>query len=736
MNNKNDVVLDADNLLKLPRRVFMVSDFFAYAVNIPLTVGLIFYFLGISGAKLALFSVIVAAPISIAAIVTFFQIRSHFKPVMIYLRKVLEKREFTDEEYFAAKLRFFSTAKSRAVNAGIQWLLLMPIALVLFIIFFNPPMNVRVVFGSLLVINALSVSVYYYLGIDYQIRKFAQSGIFSIKCTDDNKIPFAKTSTILSVMIICLTSLICAMMVPVIYMIIYSSSFNTIQLSAKSFSENSITKIEKFTDDYFAVNADSNVLPIDALKTVIETVPGFSYIAADSKGLIIAASPGIEGDTLKKLEYHKAITSSFMEMVPFVDGNTHKFSYGLKSNNGNFQFFVIINASIIERTPLYVVLFTVIFLITGLVPVAYLMHRIIGSRLNPLAECGRVLEMVGSGKLTVQLSNHTRDDIGLIVTAVSEFSGKLSQIITRIKEISAELASASGQMSVATTSFSTNAQSQAASVEETTAIVEEVNAGMSNVAGGTDKQFESITVLGEHIATLSAQINNMNKSIQETVVVSNDISEKAAASGDSIMLMERTIKSIASSSSEMTGIVGIINDISEQINLLALNAAIEAARAGETGKGFSVVADEISKLADQTAKSINDIDRLIKQNSGDIKTGLSSIDKTTETIRAIIDGVSLISSRMKVLEEIMRAESVSKDKVEKETGNVKTRSGEIRIATDEQRQAMEEIMQTVTSINELTQANAAGAEQMSANSDIVERMAEELKEKTDFFIVG
>ena len=91
------------------------------------------------------------------------------------------------------------------------------------------------------------------------------------------------------------------------------------------------------------------------------------------------------------------------------------------------------------------------------------------------------------------------------------------------------------------------------------------------------------------------------------------------------------------SSREMMGIVDIINDISEKINLLSLNAAIEAARAGDAGRGFAVVADEISKLADQTAISIKEIDRLIKVNNDEITAGGDNIDSAIDTISACSD---------------------------------------------------------------------------------------------------
>ena len=93
----------------------------------------------------------------------------------------------------------------------------------------------------------------------------------------------------------------------------------------------------------------------------------------------------------------------------------------------------------------------------------------------------------------------------------------------------------------------------------------------------------------------------------------------------------------------MQNIVGIINDISDKINLLSLNAAIEAARAGDAGRGFAVVADEISKLADQTAHSIKEISDLIQENETEISRGTENVRASVEMISQIISGVNVIS---------------------------------------------------------------------------------------------
>jgi methyl-accepting chemotaxis protein len=195
------------------------------------------------------------------------------------------------------------------------------------------------------------------------------------------------------------------------------------------------------------------------------------------------------------------------------------------------------------------------------------------------------------------------------------------------------------------------------------------------------------------------------------------------------------MSTITGSSQDMMNIVKIINDISDQINLLSLNAAIEAARAGEAGRGFAVVADEISKLADQTAQSIKDIDRLIKQNSAEIIKGKGSIDTTTETIHGVTEGISSMAEMIHRISASMSGQMNVYSEIQSQATNVKNRSEEITNAMEEQKIGIKEISQSITSINELTQSNAAGVEEMTGSSENVSLLAENLKKELDYFKV-
>jgi len=306
---------------------------------------------------------------------------------------------------------------------------------------------------------------------------------------------------------------------------------------------------------------------------------------------------------------------------------------------------------------------------------------------------------------------------------------KIGGLLGSVRETSQRLADSVEELSSTSTSFSEYSQNQAASAEEIMATIEEVSAGVDQIAIRAGEQFQSLSALVSKMDELSGTIDSMGTDISEAVTLTGTIAANAREGDRSLGGMSGSMQKIGESSREMTGIVEIINGISDQINLLSLNATIEAARAGEAGRGFAVVADEISKLADRTAESLKEIDRLIKGNNSEIGKGMQSVDQTVDVIRSIIEGVNTISSMMESLTEQMKEQQNINRSVNTEAANVKRRSDEIKNSTEEQKVAVTEIVRSVANVNELTQSYASGAERLARSAQNVELVADMLKKQ-------
>jgi len=333
----------------------------------------------------------------------------------------------------------------------------------------------------------------------------------------------------------------------------------------------------------------------------------------------------------------------------------------------------------------------------------------------------------------VQGSEQYHGEIQQMALATKKMRENLTTMIEKIRDVSNELSSSSEQLSVSTTSFSSNVQGQAASAEEITATTEEISAGMDRIAEGSDNQNEKLIELVSILKELSGSINQVYGTVSEASNLSKLIAADANSGAAAMATMNQSMVNVSQSSEDMTKIVNIIREISEQINLLSLNAAIEAARAGDAGKGFAVVADEVSKLADQTASSIKEIEKLISLNNNEIQEGFNAVKKSTEATDKIISGVNDIDSKIEIINNQMVRQKEINDTASSNIDQVRTMSDEIANSTSEHKIAVSEIVSSISNINEMSQTIAGGSEELAGSSENLASLAENLKQTISVF---
>ncbi len=371
--------------------------------------------------------------------------------------------------------------------------------------------------------------------------------------------------------------------------------------------------------------------------------------------------------------------------------------------------------------------------LAGLIVLIYLINTII----LPINKTVKMIEDIaeGEGDLSARLEVTSNDELGEFASHFNSFVSKLQVIVKDIIDISGNLATSAEEMSASTASFSDHSQNQAASAEQITATVEEISAGIDTISERANSQFTGLTELITNIKKLSTSISDMSVIVSDTGQQADKIQDEANAGQSSLKQMNSSMLKIEQSSGEMTHIVSMINDISEQINLLSLNAAIESARAGEAGRGFAVVSEEISKLADQTAKSISEIDSLIRMNSQEIINGTRIVENSIQKLQQIMMEVETINSMMVDITNNMINQLGMSSFVNKEADRVKDLSDEIKTSTEEQKLSTNEIVRSISSINELTQKTASGAEEFAGSTEEMASLAESLRAKVSIFKV-
>ncbi|HEY0288000.1 MAG TPA: methyl-accepting chemotaxis protein [Pseudomonas sp.] len=329
------------------------------------------------------------------------------------------------------------------------------------------------------------------------------------------------------------------------------------------------------------------------------------------------------------------------------------------------------------------------------------------SIVNPLSRAVRAAQDIAEGNLTRPIDVDGNDEPARLLDALVTMQKNLRQTIELISGSSTQLASAAEELSAVTEESSRGLQQQNNEVEQAATAVNEMTAAVEEVARNAVSTSEA-----------SKQSNDTARQGRDRVL---DTVKSIESMAKEIQTTSGLVQGLAEQGRDIGKVLDVIRSIAEQTNLLALNAAIEAARAGEAGRGFAVVADEVRALAHRTAQSTQEIEQMvaaIQTRTGEaVQSMVQNTDRTQTTLglaNAAGDALELITEAIAQINE---------------------RNLVIASASQEQAHVSREVDRNLVNIRDLAVQSAAGANQTSAASHELSRLAVDLNTLVTRFVI-
>ncbi len=377
-------------------------------------------------------------------------------------------------------------------------------------------------------------------------------------------------------------------------------------------------------------------------------------------------------------------------------------------------------------------LFAILAVLVGLV--GFLLTRLTSdSVVVPLHELEEASEAISRGDLTTQVSVEAADEVGRLASS-------FGIMVVNLHDMSANSLQAAEETSDSATGVSATTEEFQASLQQLTGVIE----GLAENASSESKMAERVyTLIGEIHQALETASGQADQGAE----VSRTSSELAEEGRKDALAAVEKMGSVSESIGETAGIIGkleeqiseigviveVIDNIADQTNLLSLNAAIEAARAQEHGRGFSVVAEEVKKLAEESARSTSRIAILVREIQRNTAVAVQKTERGTEEVHAGMEAVRVAGDSLdKIYQRVKQAEELSRtvaDTTREHLGLIEKGTG----AMEDIRNIAEQNAASSEEIAAAAQQQAASMQELAATSQQLASLAEHLKEMSQAY---
>lgn len=340
----------------------------------------------------------------------------------------------------------------------------------------------------------------------------------------------------------------------------------------------------------------------------------------------------------------------------------------------------------------------------------------------PVHEIQKAAQQVSEGNLHPDLTYTSKDELGELADNIRMTVNTLHEYVSEIEHamvavgngqlkyksemvFQGEFATLNQSMDKITQLLRGSMQQIGSSAEQLSVGAEQLSNGAQVLSQGASEQAGSIEELAASINEISESVSSNAENAVKSSQLADQVGNQVLDSNQQMKRMVAVIEEIKKNSGEIGGIVKEIEDIAFQTNILALNASVEAARAGEAGRGFSVVANEIRRLAAKTSSASKLTAQLAQKNTVTVEEGIQEAGDTAKSLMKVVDGMQ----------------------------NVTIMSDRISDASVQQAEAIVQIRKSIEQISDIVQGNSATSEESAAASEELSAQAHLLKDLVERF---
>nr|WP_042354158.1 methyl-accepting chemotaxis protein [Bacillus rubiinfantis] len=493
-----------------------------------------------------------------------------------------------------------------------------------------------------------------------------------------------------------------------------------------------------------AIGYDIDLSTIGAVRKIIEADTKTKLIILDSNGFIVSSfikdadgkniNPAKSGseEGVEDLLSGKKFTQTFgwIENVYKKSGDvSHDFTWKGKEYSGEITTISGLNWKVLSFTPKEIFVAKIkdfqhsgiIAVLLGLV-VGGICAIFLAERLKKLImNFQKVIEKTAQGDLVTEISMHSNDEIGEFSRSYNEMLGHMNGLIKKVEGNAASIEQATNGLSIIAKEHDT-------AIKEVSRAIEEIALGAGSQSEQINKGTNAVLDLSREIEELSKQSTTIEQEVDEA-------SERIKSGNEQVENLEASYQKLEGAFEQVTNMVAQLNEksqsisnvtdaiarIAEQTNLLSLNASIEAARAGEHGRGFSVVANEVRVLAEESKKATENI-----------KSIINSVLEGTNSLVTVMGETNQISAEQKGAVNTV-SQSIDKltDSLNKIMLSVKDEASSID-SIQEQKDVVVRMIEEISSVSQQTSAAteeiAAAMEEQAATTNVVAQHASQLAE--------